>query len=113
MATKTKEVTKSKKFAPPAGTPSKKAAPTVAKQHKSEATRVGHAPRAGAFTDDQVITVVSKENPYRVGTRAAATFDLFAKAKTVGKFKELAADKERYEAGYIRYSSRDGYIKIK
>jgi hypothetical protein len=62
---------------------------------------------------EQTITVVAKENPYKVGSKAAATFELFAKAKTTSKFLELAAaDKSKYEVGYLRYSSRDGYIKL-
>ena len=62
---------------------------------------------------EQTITVVSKENPYKVGSKAAATFELFRKAKNTSKFLELAAaDKSKYEVGYLRYSSRDGYIKL-
>jgi hypothetical protein len=62
---------------------------------------------------EQTITVVSKENPYKPGSKAAATFELFRKAKTTSKFLELAAaDKSKYEVGYLRYSSRDGYIKL-
>ena len=101
---------KTRKFTPPAAA-AKKTATT-----KPAAKKVAKADGAGRthFTDEQVITVVAKENPYNEGSKAAATFALFAKAKTVGKFKELAAaDKAKYEAGYLRYASRDGHIKVK
>lgn len=63
--------------------------------------------------DGQKITVVAKANPYKAGTKAAATFDLFVKAGTVGGFKALVAKApSNYDGSYIRYSSRDGYIKI-
>ena len=64
-------------------------------------------------TDDRAIVVVAKSNPYKEGTKAFKTFALFAEAGTVSKFLDLArADKANFEAGYLRYSSRDGYIKI-
>lgn len=67
----------------------------------------------GRIDDGMAILVVAGENPYKAGTKAAATFDLFAKAKTVGAFKALVAKApQNYDGGYIRYSSRDGYIKL-
>jgi hypothetical protein len=118
MATVTVEK-KSSKFAPPAGAAKKSAKNAkVAVDTKVKAVVKEKAPRAaatgvGGFDDAQTITVVAAENPYREGTKAFNTFGLFAKAKTVGKFREMSADKAQYETGYIRYSSRDGHIKIK
>ena len=72
----------------------------------------GKARKPAAYAGQKII-VIAKENPYKVGSKAATTFDLFSKAKTVAKFLELvASDKEKYVAGYLRYSSRDGYIKL-
>jgi hypothetical protein len=102
---------KTRKFTPPAAA-SKKPAASVAKPAAKKVVKADGTARSH-FTDEQVINVVAKENPYNEGSKAAATFALFARAKTVGKFKELAADKTKYEAGYLRYASRDGHIKVK
>jgi hypothetical protein len=109
---------KTRKFTPPAAAAAKKtngkkeAAASVAKPAAKKVVKADGTARSH-FTDEQVINVVAKENPYNEGSKAAATFALFARAKTVGKFKELAADKTKYEAGYLRYASRDGHIKVK
>ena len=103
---------KTRKFAPPAAAKKTNGKKEATASAAKKAVKADGAARTH-FTDEQVITVVAKENPYNEGSKAAATFALFAKAKTVGKFKELAADKTKYEAGYLRYSSRDGHIKVK
>ena len=92
--------------------PAKKAVVKAEKPAKKSAKAASNG-GGSRFTDDMKITVVAKENPYNPGSKAANTFTLFAKAKTVGKFKEMAADKTKFEAGYLRYSSRDGYITVK
>jgi hypothetical protein len=53
-------------------------------------------------------------NPYKPGTKAAATYDLFTDAegnwRTVEQVKRLAsANPNAYDTGYIRYATRDGY----
>ena len=95
-----------RKFASPAAVAKK-----TAKVVKAAKKTAGSSNR---LNDEQTITVTAKENPYAKGSKAFNTFALFVKAKTVGAFKKLAgADKDKYEAGYVRYASRDGYIKIK
>lgn len=66
-----------------------------------------------AAIDYKTLTVVSPGNPYRAGTKAAQTFDLFrqydgSKVYTV-KFN---ADSEKHDMGYLNYASRDGYITL-
>jgi len=78
-------------------------------------TKAPKAKKAGGGTRipaDATIKVLAKENPYKKGTKAYATFELFGKSKTVAEFREKASDKDRFDPGYIKYSSRDGYIKI-
>jgi len=70
----------------------------------------GETLRASAIADDKKIVIVSKENPYREGTKAFATFALMEKTKEVGKFR--AACNENHDANYVRYALRDGYIKL-
>ena len=60
--------------------------------------------------DTRKITVLSKENPYREGTKAAATFDLIKKSKTVAAFKAGLTD--AHSAGYLNYAERDGFISV-
>lgn len=65
--------------------------------------------------DMKTITVTYPEgrSPYKYGTKAWATFQLFRESKTVRDFRmKVAENPDRYDAGYLRYSSRDGYIKI-
>lgn len=59
------------------------------------------------------ITVLADGNPYKPGTKAHATFALFAKAGTVAKFREMVAKApDSYDAGYVRYAARDGFIAL-
>lgn len=84
-------------------------ADAVTQKPSSKSTRGVVSTRNG----DQKITVVAKESPYKPGSKADVTFALFAKAGTVAGFKALVAKHpDRYDAGYIRYSARDGYIKV-
>lgn len=55
------------------------------------------------------IKILHKGNPYREGTKAAATFDLMTECKTVGEFRENV-DLDEHDPGYLRYASRDGYV---
>jgi hypothetical protein len=118
MGTAAIAIEKTKKFAAPTAVKKstakaeKTATPAKVKVATKKSTDAAPT-RAGKFTDAAIITVVAKENPYREGTKAYATFTLFAKAKNVEAFKKVAADKTKYEAGYLNYASRDGYIKVK
>lgn len=68
----------------------------------------------GKVTDDMRITVVAGSSPYKSGTKADATFALFGKAATVAEFRKLVAKSpDKYDAGYIRYAARDGFIVLK
>ncbi len=60
---------------------------------------------------DAKLTVLAKENPRREGTLGAKTFALYAKAKTVGEFRELCKERGG-DAGYLHADIRAGHIKI-
>ena len=83
---------------------------------KEKAKKAPKAKKTGGGTrshiaDDTKIKVVAKENPYREGTKAHATFALFGKVDTVGEARKKA-DSAKHDLGYLRYSSRDGHIKL-
>lgn len=96
----------------------KASAPKVARVAKPEVAKTENGNRStkgvvSTRNGDQKITVLAKTNPYKEGSKAHATFELFAKAKTVAGFKELVAAKPgSFDPGYIRYSARDGFIKV-
>lgn len=68
---------------------------------------------AASANDGKKLKVLAKTNPYREGTKAAATFDHFKafNGKTVGEMKE-ASDSDAHDLGYVRYAARDGHISI-
>lgn len=67
---------------------------------------------------DDTIVIVSKWNPYRAGTKAYDTFELFKRTLSVSAARAEAAaaggngKNGKYDIGYLRYASRDGYIKF-
>lgn len=91
-------------------------APKAAKAPKGKGNPDGlakaAAARAGktAAFDAQKIKVAAKENPYRAGSKAYATFELIKQHKTVGDVKAAATD--AHDLGYLRYASRDGHIVL-
>jgi len=98
----------------PAAEKPAKAAP--AKKGNPEALAKANANRAAASAarDGLKVQVLTekKANPYREGTKAHATFELFKAnhGKTIGAIKEQATDD--HDLGYLRYADRDGHIKI-
>lgn len=80
-----------------------------AKKAKAEKASSKKGSSSGA-EDTRKIKILSKENPYRAGTKAAATFDLLKASKTVAAFK--AGLTEAHSAGYLNYAARDGYISV-
>lgn len=99
----------------PKGTKTKDVGVAVAKKAGNpEALAKARAARAeaGAAPDTRKLKVLTEKgaNPYRDGTKAAATFELFKKAKTVQDVKDAATDD--HDLGYIRYASRDGHISL-
>lgn len=105
----------------PAAKPAAKAAPAPKASAKDAKPKVaaaapakaGKKPAANKPNETAKIKVIAKANPYREGTKAAATFDLFKTSATVGDFfKAVAKAPEDYDAGYLRYSSRDGHISV-
>lgn len=92
--------------------PAQKAEPRAPSQRKT-----GQGSGGGKAADTAKITVAAEyakgPTPYKAGTKAEATFLLFRKAKTVAEFRALvAANPSSYDAGYLRYSSRDGFITV-
>lgn len=85
------------------------------KGSKAKAAKTPKAKKTGGtrskLADETKIKVVAKENPYRAGTKAHATFNLFEKCDTVADFRKKV-DPEKHDGGYIKYASRDGYIKL-
>ena len=96
--------------------PAKAAKPVKVGKVAVEITAAGNRSTKGIVSTrngDQKIVVVAKASPYKPGSKADETFALFAKAGTVDGFKALVAKNPgKYDAGYIRYSARDGYIKV-
>lgn len=89
----------------------KKAEPKASAKGNGEALAAAREARKSK-NDGLKIKVLAKENPYREGTKAAATFDLFKahSGKTVGDVR--AAATEDHDLGYLRYSARDGHISV-
>lgn len=60
----------------------------------------------------QTITIATPNgaNPYRPGTKAHASFELFRTSKTVAATR--AAATKDHDINYLRYASRDGHIKL-
>lgn len=98
----------------PAAEKATKAAP--AKKGNPEALAKANANRAAATAarDNLKVQVLTekKANPYREGTKAYATFELFKAnhGNTIGAIKEQATDD--HDLGYLRYADRDGHIKV-
>lgn len=92
--------------------PDTSGAPKPAKAKKTA------TPKAPAADAAKKIVLVAKANPYREGTKAYATFELFKTAKTVGEARAKAeaaggsGAAGKYDIGYLRYASRDGHIKL-
>lgn len=101
-----------------------KAAPVGGKKVAPEATpakrkgnpealakaRAAKGPKAPDTRKLAIAAEHAKGNPYREGTKAAATFDLMKKHKTVASFLDAAG--EEHDTAYLRYASRDGYITL-
>jgi len=81
---------------------------------KEPGKRLSGQAYGGKVEDAMTITVVAGSSPYKSGSKADATFGLFGKAKTVADFRKLVAKSpDKYDAGYIRYAARDGFIVLK
>lgn len=91
--------------------PAAKAAKEPKAKGNGEALAAARAARASK-NDSQKIKVLAKTNPYREGTKAANTFDLFKEynGKTVGDVRAAATDD--HDLGYLRYASRDEHIAL-
>lgn len=96
--------------AKPAAKPAKaKDAPTP----NTSGKRLSGQAYNGKVEPGMSITILTDGNPYKPGTKAHATFALFAKAGTVAKFREMVAKApDSYDAGYVRYAARDGFIAL-
>lgn len=91
------EAVKTKKFAAPtASKPNGKKEAAAAKATKTPraASSKEHTSTRSRLADDAKITILVKENPYREGTRAHASYEAIKKSKTVGAFKELCTGKD-------------------
>lgn len=63
--------------------------------------------------NESKIKVVAKTSPYRDGTVAGNTWALLAKGGTVEAFRAACAkNPEKFDAGYVRYAARDGFISL-
>lgn len=64
--------------------------------------------------DHLTLTVVHHGNPYRAGTKAFRTFQLFRdhSGERVSAVKVAAYPDADYDLGYLNYASRDGYITL-
>lgn len=64
--------------------------------------------------DHLTLTVVHRGNPYRTGTKAFRTFQLFRdhSGERVSAVKVAAYPDTDYDLGYLNYASRDGYITL-
>lgn len=88
-----------------------KAATGKAKGNPAALEKAREARQAKASAMDlKKIKVLKKENPYRDGTKAHATFELFRGKATVADVKAAATDD--HDLGYLRYASRDGHISL-
>ena len=91
---------------PKAAKPKKAGNPAALEKAREKATA------ARGERDKLKITVNTdkKANPYREGSKAHATFELFKQHKTVGDVRAAATD--AHDLGYINYASRDGHISL-
>jgi hypothetical protein len=96
-------------------TPAKKVAKLVrnpkhdAKQAPAKKAKTQEkAGRPGAFTEDQHITILVKDNPKREGTGAHEIFELLRKSKTVGEFYKKGG-----ASSNLRWNIDHEYIKVK
>ena len=70
------------------------------------------------FSDSARIVILAATNPYKTGTKAAATFDLLSRSNTVGQFKiAVATDPGKYDPSYltwcaIAHGDQPAYISI-
>lgn len=109
--------TTNKKFAAPV-----KAAKKTAAEKPAKKTAAPKAESTGRvkYDDAQKIVHLVKSNLYREGTKAHATYELLAKAKTVGDFRK-AVEKSKeavYDATYflgwasVQHGSKEPQIKV-
>lgn len=99
----------------PAAKPAAKPAPKAkgAPTPNTSGKRLSGQAYNGKVEPGMSITILTDGNPYKPGTKAHATFALFAKAGTVAKFREMVAKApDSYDAGYVRYAARDGFIAL-
>ncbi len=89
MATNAAAISAGRKFTAPVDA-TKQTAKT-AKTSKKAATATKTTTRRGKFDDAAKIVIVIKDNPYREGSRAHASYEAIKKSKTVGAFKTLCA----------------------
>lgn len=87
-----------------------KAAPAKGKGNTEALDKARAAKTAG--DEKKKITVNTKENPYRDGTKAFNTFNVIKRSKTVGAFREAVSGDNTYDPAYLRYAERDGHITI-
>lgn len=80
----------------------------VAEKKESKATKKGaKAAKVPKGDDSRKITLLSKENPKREGSKAFKTFELYKKSKTVQDFLKAGGS-----TADIRYDSTNGHIKV-
>lgn len=77
------------------------------KAGKKPAAKAPKAEKAEKGPDTRKITVLSKENPKRAGSKAAGLFDLYKKAKTVEDFYKAGGTKS-----CLAYDIKNGHIKV-
>jgi hypothetical protein len=86
---------------------------SVAPEPKPEASAPAATPKAAATRSvvpaDAKITCLMKENPSRPGTTAWKVRELYRTCKTVGDWRERAAD---LDLGYLQHDIRGGLIRV-
>ena len=78
-----------------------------AKAEKKAPAKKEKAEKAEKGPDTRKLTLVTKENPKREGSKAAATYELYKKAKTVQDFLDAGGSKAD-----IAYDVKAGHIKV-
>lgn len=87
-----------------------KAAPAkkvAANKSEKKAAPAKKADKAEKGPDTRKITVLTKENPKREGSKAYKTFGLYAKAKTVEDFIKAGGS-----TADLRFDEKAGHIKV-
>ena len=102
FAKKTEATVKEDKVEKPAK--AEKAVKLVKSDKKETAPK---AEKKAAGPDTRKLTLVTKENPKREGSKAYATFELYKKAKTVQAFYDAGG-----KAADIAYDVKAGHIQV-